>query len=312
MAVEGTQQTTQQTPQEAADDLDARIQELSTEEADAQLDLNFEAGDAEEGREAERTAASKGWVPKNRYKGDPSKWVDAKTFNERGAKFNKNLQAENALLKQQLTEFKGTAEAFKKFHQEAMEQKERELQSALRQIKREIREADRNGDDDLVEQLEDRKELLDKSAADLQREKEAVQKPTTQEAQLDPVLQGWIDEGNEWFRDNAGMREVALEIAAEMRKDPNQELGRPFLDEVRRRMEEEMPRKFGQSSSTPRTPRRSPVDSSNRSSASSSGGKASIRDLPAEDRALCAQFVREGWTTEEKFLESYFARNPRR
>src|SRR5712664_3093014 len=52
--------------------------------------------------EVKAEATSHGWVDKAEFKGDPAKWVDAKTFLERGQTFIPFLKAESGRLRQGL------------------------------------------------------------------------------------------------------------------------------------------------------------------------------------------------------------------
>lgn len=281
--------------------------EAQAAEADlADLDSQTEGGDAGEDRATEQEALSKGWTAKDKFRGDPGKWVDAKTFVERGKRFNQNLQNEVVSLKRQLEEFKGTALQFKKFHEETLNQKDSDLKAAQAELKTRLRAANREGDDDLADTIEGRMEVLREAEVKLAAEKAAAVAPVAPAAQeVNPVLQSWIDEDNSWFKDDSKMRAYAIEIGQELKKaQPNLE-GRAFLDQVREQMESDFPSKFAP---TARNPRRSIADGGNRTTSQSAAGH-SFRDLPKADRDLCLQFVKEGWTTQEKFVESYFERN---
>jgi hypothetical protein len=196
-----------------------------------------------------------------------------------------------------------------------MERRDKELDTALAELKKARRQADREEDDDLVEVIDGRMKLLDDEREKVKKEKEDVAKavvPVVEApAQVDPVLQAWIDDGNDWFVSDQKMAGYASNvIAAELRKAGNALSGRPFLDEVRRQMEEDMPHKFKKQEDPEPTPqRRSIVDGGSRNGKTSSGERT-IRDLPSEDRELCRQFVKEGFITEKAYLKSYFERNP--
>jgi hypothetical protein len=259
-------------------------------------------------RNAEEEAGRKGWVPKDKFKGDPSKWVDAKTFNARGERFAINLQREVETLKAKLESFEGTKAAFVKFHEEAMAKKDAEIKEAISALRVQRTQAIREGEDELAVQLEDRIELL----RDQQKEVKAL--PATSEAKAapnleDPLLVEWIEDGNQWFQDEPKLRDYALAVGEDLLKKGETLRGRKFLDKVTAIMAEEFPRKFRQQQ--PATSRASAVEggSSGRSANTGGAGGRTERDLPAEDRALMRQFIAEGYTTKEKFLASYWSRN---
>ena len=255
---------------------------------------------------AEADASRKGWVPKDEYTGDPSKWVDAKTFVQRGERFTKNLMREVEALKKQIEGFEGTKAAFAKFHEESIAKKDTELKEAISALRVQRSAATREGDDELAIQIEDRIDLLKEQ----QKEVKAIPKetaPASAPNMEDPVLNEWIEDGNDWFRDDPKLREYAVALGNELVAGGEKTRGRKFLDRVRERMVEEFPRRF-KAASTPGG-RQDPVggDAGGAHGGSSGGGKTEA-DLPKVDRDLMRQFIKEGWTTKEKFLSSYFAR----
>lgn len=323
MVGEATDAVVKEVPKEISiEDLQRRIAEADADEIESSdtsgtdSKEGIEGSAAEADRAAEQEALSKGWTPKDKFKGPADKWVDAKTFVERGKRFNQNLQNENAALKRQLAEFKGTADAFRKFHKETMDQRTAELDKAKTDLKRALRIADREENDDLVQEIEGRLALIDDEQKKIVAKTEEVQKVPEAPPQLDPILEAWIEDGNEWFREDIRMQAYSIQVGQQLKKEHGDKLqGRAFLDEVRKIMEEDFPKLKGkvaakeeEEAEPPAPPqRRTIVDGSGRNAKSSAGTKT-IRDLPAEDRKLCAEFVANGWTTEKDFLKSYFSR----
>lgn len=256
--------------------------------------------DAARASAAEATATKRGWVPKEDFTGDPSKWVDAATFVERGNNFASNLQKELRSVKAELANFKGTAEAFKKFHKEAMDGKQKELDSAMKQLKAQHREAIRDGDDDAADALEGRMDVIQKAKTDLTKELEVQPKEEAPAPGLTPELKAWVEEGdNGWFETDIPMQKYALAIAEELVKNGETLRGRPFLDKVAAQVRADFPAKFGNAR------RNRPGSAEGGSGAVKTGPGRTAKDLPDEDRELMKQFVKEGWTTEEKFLKDY-------
>lgn len=253
----------------------------------------------------EREASSRGWVPKDQYKGDPTKWVDAKTFNDRGKRFNSNLQRELEAVKRELQQFKGTAAAFAKHQSELLEQKDKDLKDAVRALKVQRSQASREGEDELAVELDDRIDALNKQRDDLKKVETQPQAPAdgVPNPANDPVLLEWIEDGNSWFQDDPKLAKYAVALGEEMLRNGETSRGRPFLDKVRAAMEQDFPRKFRQPEEPTRIPREAVATGGGRAGGS---GSYSERDLPAEDLALMKQGISEGWTTKEKFLKGYF------
>ena len=242
----------------------------------------------------QREATSKGWVAKDKYTGDPAKWVDASTFVERGNNFNKTLQNKVANLESQLGRFKTTADQFKKFHDEAMAAKQSELTAAVAQLKREHREAIRDGDDDAADVIEGRLEVLQE-----ERAKSKAEPAADAPAGPTPELAEWVADGNEWFTTDIKLQSYAVTISQELLAKGETLRGRPFLDKVTQIMKEDFPAKFQNPN------RQRPGATESPSAAATSNSAKTERNLPAEDRKLMNDFIAAGWTTKEKFLAEY-------
>lgn len=258
---------------------------------------------------AETAATQKGWVPKDQYKGDPAKWVDAKTFIERGERFNKNLQKEVEALKKQIAEFEGTKKAFAKFHEETVAKKDAEIKSAIAALRVQRSEAQADGDHEGAVAIEDRIDLLKEEQASLKqaaKDAPAAAPPASNGPNpTDPVLMEWIEDGNKWFNEDTQLRDYSVAIGENLIKSGTTLRGRKFLDEVRRIVEENFPRRFKAPAAAPRA---SGAEGASSTRTSSNSGGRTEADLPPEDRALMKQFIKEGWTTKEKFLSGYFSR----
>ena len=253
----------------------------------------------------EAEASRKGWRPKDKYEGDPTKWVDAKTFIERGERFASNLQKEVATLKAKLESFEGTRAAFIKHQSEVMKAKDEELSAVLKQLRVQRSEAQADGDHEGAVALEDRMEVIRKDREQVAAELKAVEAPAEAAAPtVDPVLEAWIEDGNDWFAKDAKLRNYAVTLGDELRSQGETLKGRAFLDKITTLMAEEFPSKFGNANRQ----RAGMAEGSRGSAAAGAGGKTE-RDLPAADRALMREFVAQGYMTKEKFLTDYFSRN---
>lgn len=263
------------------------------------------------------TATRKGWVPKAEYTGDPAKWVDAKTFVERGERFNHNLQRELAIVKGKLEAFEGTKQAFIKFHEETVKKKDEELASAITRLRVERSEAIGDGEHETAVALEDRIELLQQERKDIkaipteQATADAAKDRKPGPNPEDPVLLEWIDDGNQWFNTDPQLRAYAVAVGEDLITKGETVRGRKFLDKVASLMAEEFPRKFAKLTAAVTEGLPNPMDGGTGNSkpggAGVNGGKTE-KDLPDVDLQLMKQFIREGWTTKEKFLAGYFSR----
>jgi len=317
-------QANQEAPRTAAD-IEAELYAIADAEHALELqDSDEDADDSNKVRQqtsgdpdpSEALAAKKGWVPKEKFKGPAEQWVDAETFLDRGANFSATLKSELAAVRAELEAFKGTAKAFAEFQASILAQKDAELRSVITDLRKQKSMATREGDDDLVIEIEDRIALLKEEAATVKttvQEETLVAKspePTVTDFEH-PVIAEWISEGNEWFRDDKKLYDYAIAVGNELVKADSNLRGRKLLDRVRLEMEQEFPRRFKAMATSQGQPQ-NPVNSASRSAGTRTptipGGK-SERDLPAEDLRLMKQFIKEGWVTKDKFLADYFTRN---
>ena len=251
----------------------------------------------------EKEAGRHGWVPKELYKGDPAKWKPAEQYLEDGLRYNKNIKRELEELKAKYSHLEKTGQAFAEYHKQAMERKDQELKEAIAETTRKLREAVRDGDDNLADTLEARKELLQEERAGLKKQvQEEAPRPEIRQPSTDTlIVKEWVEDGNEWFNEDPELRQYALDIGNEMRRNGETAQGRRMLDLVAARVREDFPRRFKKIQPTER---QNAVEA-----ASNSGGASasySVHDLPAEDLALMKEFIAKGWTTKERFLKNYF------
>jgi hypothetical protein len=258
---------------------------------------------------AESTASRQGWVPRESYKGDPKKWVDAKTFVERGERFVGNLQSEVAALRTKLESFEGTKAAFVKFHEESLAKKDSELKEAIAELRIQRSQAQSDGEHDTVIQIEDRIELLKEQQTELKKPIDAPAPAAAKVVELNnPVMLEWIDDGNQWFNDEPKLRDYAVALGDALISNGETARGRPFLDKISAQMKIDFPRRFKAAGSASDTLGNAVNGAGNGGGERPAGGKTE-RDLPPEDFQLMKQFIREGYTTKETFLASYFSRN---
>lgn len=260
----------------------------------------------------ETAARHKGWLPKDEYQGDPAKWVDAKTFIDRGNKFNKNLQREVEQLKRKLEDFEGTKAAFRKFHEDTLAKKDAELQAAINALRVQRSQATMDGDHETAIALEDRIDELRAErkavkAVEVEQTPPAVA-PSNPAGLHVEVLNEWIDDGNTWFREDPKLQAYAVSVGEDLIKSGEPLRGRRFLDKVAEIVAEDFPRKFKQRSAATPTSPVAPAGSPSRSVPSAGSRAKTEADLPPEDLKLMRQFIKEGWTTKEKFLAGYFGR----
>jgi hypothetical protein len=258
-----------------------------------------------------REAESQGWVPKERFRGNESDWVDAEIFVKRGReilpilrKNNENLMKDLTATKEQLKEFREAAEEFKKFQQETYKRKAQEYEQRIQEIKESRAQAISDGDGQKVNALDD---ALDQAKDELKEAKQAVRdadKPSAEPESntpntVEPGLQVWLDR-NTWFGQDRRMTALANGIGESLRAEFPSLKGEEFLEKLDEVLAEEFPNKFGKKQSPA-----SRVESGSGRTGRSSGNAQTYDNLPSDAKAACDRFVKQKLMTREQYVADF-------
>lgn len=256
----------------------------------------------------EKEARVFGWVPKEEFRGSEDDWVDADTFVKRGKEINPILRKNNELLLKKLEDkakeidsIKRDVEDFKKFQKESFEKKKVELETQIVELKSQKRAAIAEGNGDLVVDLDDRIDELKEAQREAKAESKA-QPPKTEptSVEIDPEITSWLDR-NKWFGQDTELTEMSNALGASVRKQFPHLTGREFLDKIDEKLAEHFPEKF-----LGKKPKVNTVDSSGSTRSSGSSGKKSYDNLPADAKAACDRFIKNGWIkSKQEYVDSY-------
>ena len=261
--------------------------------------------------EIQHEAESQGWVPKERFRGNESDWVDADTFVKRGReilpilrKNNENLVKDLQATKDELRQFREAAEEFKKFQRESYERKAQEYESRIQEIKESRAQAISDGDGQKVNALDD---ALDQAKEDFKEAKQAVKdvvsakEPEPTPEAIDPGLQAWLDR-NSWFGQDKRLTGMVNGIGESLRLEFPLLKGQAFLDKLDEVLAEEFPSKFGGKKQSPS----SRVESGSGRAGRSGGSNAQSYDnLPPEAKSACDRFVKQKLMTREQYVADF-------
>jgi hypothetical protein len=245
--------------------------------------------------EVVREATIMGWVPKDKFKGDPDKWIPADEFVEFGSKALPLLQHNNKRLQRELltrdqkidtlTQQVGTmAQQLEALDRHYSAATKRAVEQSKKQLLTDLREARDSGDvekeQEILGQLDEVRDAL--KAADKKQEtpnkKEAPQQGKYTD-DLDPESQAFVAD-NPWFDTDKKRTKAYLRIVEDMRDEGHTGKGRAFLDEALERLE-------AQEQGSGDEPQRpvSKVESPNGRSGSRSTG--TFASLPADAKKAC-------------------------
>lgn len=293
-------------------DEETNLEQLANEGGNAE-DLP-EGGDAEqnEGPAPEVIAKAKemGWAPKEAFRGDPEKWVDADVYVQRGEELLPLIRANNRRLAEQLSardnELAQTKKQLKDMQDSISALTEIQTREATGRVDRQIAVTQRQIEDARQERDTDKVLELTGQLDALKVEREKLSKPAVKTAVVDDdededddgtaeatpqvrqEIRSWIEDQSEWYGVDKLRTKLVNATAAEMRADPKNKnlVGKAFLDKVLAEVDEEL----GE-----RKPQRKVVDKTaggSNNGARSGGSSAQTRgksyaDLPADAKAAC-------------------------
>lgn len=136
--------------------------QLATEEAPQVVETGDIANEEAQtqARDYEAEARERGWTPKEEFRGDESRWIDAETFVKNAETKMPLLSKENKQLKDKIDYLERTVKRLTKAEQNA-------YNSALEDLKRQQREAVEYGDVNAYEQIDKK---IDKLRVDMQED----------------------------------------------------------------------------------------------------------------------------------------------
>jgi hypothetical protein len=242
----------------------------------------------------EEIAKQDGWTPKDSWKGDPNRWVDAKTFVERGAQILPIVQAKNRKLVETVEELKSTVnelkegnKLFREFHESTLAKAERERNQLISELEAQRAKAITEGDGQTFTQVDKR----------LQEVRAEQPKSSKKESTYTPEQQAWLAE-NQWYTTDRTLKAIADGLSDVLAQEMPHLSGKAFLDKLTERVKAEVPHKF-------ENPRRQEQITGEAGRKGAKSGRG-YEDLPADAKAACDKFVKTipGYTVE-KYLKAY-------
>ena len=234
--------------------------------------------------EQRAAAESMGWIPPERFKGDPERYIDAEEYIDRGEKVlpiikenNKRLQAELASVKAsaaaQANALAQAQKAIEQIEERHTVATQKAVERAREEVKLQLARASEAGDHAGVAELTDQLTQL--------REVEAEPQPAVQvrpPPQPDPALVAWNAE-NPWFGSDRRKTALAIGIAQELREGGERSTGAAFFQKVSEEMEKTLPSA---------APAQDKVEGARGGSDAPRGSKGkSFANLPADAKAAC-------------------------
>lgn len=246
--------------------------------------------------EIEDKARRMGWRPQEEFKGDATRWVDAETFVRRGEEVLPIVQAANRQLERALEKATGKIAEMEQTFREFGEHHTRTVKSQYERAMRDLEErqayAAEAGDVEGVKALT--REITDLTAQ--MSEPKAEDKKPKPDPKLEQAITAFKAD-NPWFETDAAMTGAAVAIADQLVKEGVLDTDAQ-LAEVAKRIRAEFPHKF-------ENPRRSAAAAVEGASGQKRSAQKTYSDLPAEAKAACDRFVKQGLLTRDQFVKDY-------
>lgn len=253
----------------------------------------------------EATARRMGWRPKEEYKGDESKWVDADSFVAK-------VQDEVPLLKRTLRDMDGRFARLEKkydeqtqvltdFREFASRGEQRAYERALDELKAKREVAVASADTAAFHAAQSEIDKLNSETKPTTTVKKDPPTDTTRVPEIHPAMAAWYEK-NQWFNNDTLLHNVAKGFDAQIMKDqPGIDLA-DRLERVTEMVKERFPEKFGGN-----TRREAPgaVLTPGANTTTRRNAK-SYDNLPADAKKACDKYVKTipGFTREQ-YVKTY-------
>lgn len=269
----------------------------------------------------EAPARRMGWRPKDEYRGDETKWVDAKTFVERGErelpiireryrKLDDRLVATERKLDEADKRLKESTEVLLELREMSQRSEQVGYQRAMRDLSEKERKAVEAADVAAYDAVQIEKRQVAETYAPKSNGKTPVAPvpaPAAPMPPTNPIIDRWVAD-NPWYQSNQSLHMYAREVDMEVEREHGEWPLENKLAEVKRRVVAKFPEKFGMSNN-PVPPQRRVAPPVSQSSAPPPKPKGkSVRDLPPEAKHALDRFKKTipGYT-DQMYLDLYFA-----
>jgi len=251
----------------------------------AEVDDNVNVDDNQDGKvpdvvveytAVQQEAVDRGWTPKDDFKGDPEKWVDAGAYITNGELMDKISQQSN-LLKNQ-----GKAiDSFKKL-QKGMEK--RALEEAKDQLLADKASAYNDGDGAAIVNIEEQIKVTDKEIAAAA----VADTPVDHGGAFQEFFTSQWQPDNKWYKTNDVMEAYADKIGvAEFNRDPSVNPA-DIMAVVDKKIREKFPLEF----ENPNRQRAGSVGGTNNGKSGGSASNALVSGLTATERKVGLDLVK--------------------
>ena len=265
-----------------------------------------EPSEGEVSQEIVDRARSMGWIPKDEFRGDESRWRPADEYVDRAenlmpilksqlGKYEEKIgkyESEITNLKSSLDSQKKTTEKLVKMSDNIRQQ---EYERARREITKQQAQAVADGDVETWQTLEDKKEKLEKPEV-------VAMEPPAPESQAPPAFHQW-HQTNDWYAKDQDLTIFADAFGASLKQQNPNLAYEQVLAQVEAKVKSAFPQKF----SNPNRSQPGAVDGGAQRTATTQTNRKSYNNLPADAKAQCDAFIAQGVIpNREQYVKDYY------
>jgi len=237
-------------------------------------------------RDYEAEASKEGWTPKEDWKGPDEKWVDAKTFVERGENILPIVKSKLDKVEQRLAAAEQANKRFGEYHKKTLEREKKAHETRVAELESKIAKAITDGDGDTYTRTN--RELTNLKSS-------APEAPPDQDG-YNALAQQWVND-NQWYTQNPKLGAYADGIAERIQAEGY--TGRAYFLELTKRVKQDFPEEF-------ENPNRKKPNGVEAGGERGGNPKAkSYTNLPADAKKACDTFVSQGFMTKEDYVSQY-------
>lgn len=245
---------------------------------DDQADAGQEPESSRTSSDIEELAQEMGWTPKDKFKGDPERWKDAKTFVRTTVDVNKSLSKD-------VRELRDTTERLLKTQSKLVD---REVEKRVKEATQRFNQAVADGDGE-----------------EAFRASEEIRQARAPVEAEEPPAATWIKE-NPWYNTHREAKALAFGICADLADQGKTQ--REQLQEARKAVEKAFPELF--QDKTKPEPKPAPHVQGGQRSTQAAPRKKGWNDLPPAVRASAERhFINKGKCSQADYAETYWQEN---
>lgn len=212
--------------------------------------------------------------------------LDAQAFVEKGEKIAGILKSKNERLENRIATLEQSNKEFGEYHKQTLESQKRKDAELVTGLEEQLAQAVTDGDG----------KAFQRTRTEIESLKPVPIQDSSQDA-WNQLSNDWMDK-NEWYRDNRKLGAYADGISEQIKSEGYS--GKAYFSEITKRVHEDFPEEF----ENPNKSRPSGVEEGGQKSTGDSKAKT-YESLPADAKAACDGFVKDGFMTKEDYVKNY-------